>query len=384
MNEKRTVCKEGMCAGCMYCLEKCPKDAIKIEDLLLAYNAVIDTDRCMDCNACHEVCQANHRIEFTAPIQWKQGWSKQEEVRAQSSSGGIATAIEKVFVRDGGLVCSCTFSDGEFGFGFAETEEEVKKFVGSKYVKSNPLGIYKRIQKELESRKVMFVGLPCQVSAVRNFVGEKLSRNLYTADMICHGSPSPQVLEIFLRQHGIELKEIKNISFRAKTKFQLKQNVRYIGTPGTLDKYSIAFLNMLDYTENCYNCPYARRERVSDITLGDSWGSELSDEEKRKGISLILCQTEKGMKLLNRTILHLEDVDVEKAIASNHQLIYPSKKPNGRKYFFEKLKKRGDFDHIVQKLYPKDCVKQNMKSALIKMKLFKGGGVYEIIVTFKE
>ena len=40
----------------------------------------------------------------------------------------------------------------------------------------------------------------------------------------------------------------------------------------------------IDYTENCYSCRYASQSRVSDISLGDSWGSELSEEEKKKGI----------------------------------------------------------------------------------------------------
>lgn len=38
------------------------------------------------------------------------------------------------------------------------------------------------------------------------------------------------------------------------------------------DKYTLAFLNSINYTENCYNCQYAKIERVSDLTIGDSWG----------------------------------------------------------------------------------------------------------------
>lgn len=372
MSEKRTVCKKDMCAGCMACIEKCPKDAIKIEDSLLAYNAIIDTEKCIDCSACHKVCQSNYPAPLMSPIQWKQGWSKQMNIRSQSSSGGIAAAIEKAFVRDGGIVCSCTFSNGNFCFEFAEAEEEIQKFVGSKYVKSNPIGIYKIIQKTLKSKKVLFVGLPCQVSAVRNFVGESLSQNLYTVDLICHGSPSPKVLDMYLKQHDVDLERSSDISFREKTKFQLILNKHHIGVPGTLDRYSISFLNMLIYTENCYQCPYARKERVSDISLGDSWGSELPEEEKKKGISLVLCQNEKGKELLNRSGLHLEDVNIEKAIAFNHQLSFPSEKPDGRDYFFKKLQYNGDFDRIVQKLYPKNCFKQNVKRVLIMLGFLRG------------
>lgn len=42
------------------------------------------------------------------------------------------------------------------------------------------------------------------------------------------------------------------------------------------------FLGGLFYTENCYECKYAQLNRVSDITIGDSWGSELPTEEQKK------------------------------------------------------------------------------------------------------
>ena len=53
------------------------------------------------------------------------------------------------------------------------------------------------------------------------------------------------------------------------------------------------FLNSTSYTENCYECKYAKTERISDLTLGDSWGSRLTEDEIHKGVSLALCQTEK-------------------------------------------------------------------------------------------
>lgn len=36
----RTVCKQNSCTGCMACVGKCKKEAISIQDNLLAYNAV--------------------------------------------------------------------------------------------------------------------------------------------------------------------------------------------------------------------------------------------------------------------------------------------------------------------------------------------------------
>lgn len=199
------------------------------------------------------------------------------------------------------------------------------------------------------------MGVPCQVAAVKSYVGESLNKKLYTVDLICHGSPSPEILKIFLKQHEIDINAIENIQFRTNTKFQLKANERYIGTKGVMDWYSIAFLNSVCYTENCYKCQYAKLERISDITLGDSWGSELSEEEQRKGISLLLAQTEKGIELIKDANLELFDVDLKNAVKHNHQLHYPSQIPIDRNVFFERLKNGEKIDSIVWRLYPKQC-----------------------------
>lgn len=135
--------------------------------------------------------------------------------------------------------------------------------------------------------------------------------------------------------------------------------------------YTFAFLTSLDYTENCYSCRYATLDRVSDITLGDSWGSELSREEQKKGISLILCQTEKGVELVKSAGFELEEVDLDKAVTANHQLRHPSEMPDKRNTFFENID-RG-FHYAISKCYPKMYYKRRLKTFLQKTKIIGGG-----------
>lgn len=376
----KTVCAHDKCAGCMACVDACPKKAISIRDNLKSYNAVIDQTVCVECNICHSVCQENHPSKQVMPIKWYQGWASETVVRAMGSSGGLATALSQSFIQDGGIVWGCTFAHGQFIFRQATALGELKTFSGSKYVKSNPRGSYSEILKSLMAgKRILFIGLPCQVSALRNFVGEKLESDLYTVDLICHGSPSPRVLELFLKQFGYELSQLKDIRFRKKAHFQTyeieygTENYKSIAVNGVTDRYLISFLNCLSYTENCYSCNYAKIERVSDITLGDSWGSLLPKKEQRNGISLILCQTQKGLKLIENSRVHLEDVDIKNAIARNHQLKKPSEKPIHRTDFFEGLVTGEKFDALVKKFYPKQCNRQELKKWLIRLHL--GGGV---------
>lgn len=364
----KTVCEINQCTGCMACVEKCKKNAIKIKDNMVSYNAVINEKKCIECGICHKICHVNGFDDFQKQIYWKQGWTKNENVREKASSGGVASAIELAFIKNGGCVGSCFFENGIFKFKIAENISEIASFSGSKYVKSNPMDVYWNIQNRLKKgEKVLFVALPCQVAAVKKFVEKRLQDNLYTIDLICHGTPSPKVLEIFLKQYGLRLNEITDIQFRTKNNFFLKENKQCISMPGTLDEYSIAFLNSISYTENCYSCKYAKCERVSDITLGDSWGSLLDKEIQRKGLSLILCQSRKGNELLEMADLELKEVDLKNAIANNHQLEYPSPMPKKRYMFFEKLEKGERFNRLVRTIYVKQSFKQIIKGILIRI-----------------
>ena len=52
--------------------------AIKVIDSWMEYNAVIDSEKCIQCNACHSACQNNAEQVLTKPIYWKQGWAQDD------------------------------------------------------------------------------------------------------------------------------------------------------------------------------------------------------------------------------------------------------------------------------------------------------------------
>ena len=66
---------------------------------------------------------------------------------------------------------------------------------------------------------MLFIGLPCQVAALNNYIKDK--KNLYTVDLICHGSPSPIILEKYLAENYVDIRKIKDLNFRNKDGFGL-------------------------------------------------------------------------------------------------------------------------------------------------------------------
>lgn len=368
MTENITVCEPGMCTGCMACVDRCPKSAIRIVDRLESYDAIIDGSDCIECGACHRLCRQKNSSELTKPIVWRQGWSRDEQ-REKSSSGGVASAIAKAFVRTGGIVCACAGSQRSYRFATYRNEYSLEEIAGSKYVKSNPSGSYKEVRSALiAGNDVLFIGLPCQVTSMRAFVGERLGARLYTIDLICHGTPSPQILSRFLDGQGYSAPEVQSVSFRNKGSYAYGLSIdgKRIRHRGSVDAYTAAFLRGYSYTRSCYSCKYARLERGSDLTLGDSWGSDLPAEAQEKGVSLCLCQNDKGLELLQMAELQLFNVDLNQAVENNGQLSAPYNMPNKRSSFFKEIERGHSVNYALFVCLPTYSIKQYVKNLLLR------------------
>ena len=347
----KTVCDIGMCNGCMACVNSCQFNAIHVKKAINSYNAIIDGDLCVGCNKCSDVCPRNDtHLPLAHPKKWVEGWAKEREARAKSTSGGVAAAILYAFIRNGGFVCSCSFVDGEFKYILTNEEKLIAGCIGSKYVKSDPNSIFKPLLAKLKKGyKVLFVGLPCHVAAIKSFIDPCYHNRLYTIDLICHGTPSPTILEDFLNDKGVTLSEIENISFRNKMSFR-REEYESIDKSGQIDCYSYLFLKKLIFTENCYSCQFATINRISDLTLGDSWGTQLGKDEVSLGISLMLVQTSKGDELINIANLITEKVDLGNAILKNSQLSSPVNLPAQRNQAIEYINKGMKLEKIVYRL----------------------------------
>ena len=274
------VCEKDMCTGCMACVDVCSTRAIIVHDDIESYNAVIDNELCLGCNLCEKICPQNNPVEKKEPLGWLQGWAK-DEIRCRGTSGGFTTAIMLSFLKNGGMVCACQCVNGEYIYKLTDKEYDIWRYTGSKYVKSNPTGAYKSIETCLSmGKRILFVGLPCHVAALKKYI--KNAINLYTIELICHGTPSPRLLKKYIRETGIISEDIK---FRNKECYN-NNGYACISSKGVLDYYTLAFLDGLIFTRNCYKCQYAQIERIGDLMLGDSWGSDLPKEEIKKGISL--------------------------------------------------------------------------------------------------
>lgn len=359
------VCEENKCCGCSACVSVCPKNCINIEDHVSVLNAVKDMNKCINCGLCSKVCQVSNSsselIKLNKTVQCLEGVTLNSKIDAITSSGGFATTLGVEFAKGGGYVVGVRGDTDKFEYSITNKPDEVLRFAGSKYVKVIP-NIYTYILELLkQNQKVLFIGTPCNVAGLKMFLRKDYD-NLYTVDLICHGTPSDKILMKYLNEEGINSE--KNLKFRKKHTMYLTRDKKAIYKTRILDPYTIGFLKGLYYTENCYECRYAQGDRVSDITIGDSWGSK-NQNEKYKYLSLILCQTNKANYLLNliKDEFITMKCDYENAVANNHQLSHPSKKSEYTDYFFKNFD--NNFKYLIKKAYPKTYYRQKIKRIFV-------------------
>lgn len=340
------ICKEEHCTGCSACMNKCPKQCIEMkEDEIGHLHPYIDDSRCIECGLCRKVCPENTRPVGEPIRKVYAAWSLDDNDRQSSSSGGIASVLTNHIIYQGGKVFGAVSGNHcDVYHKGIDTISETVKFKGSKYVQSTIGYCYKEVKAALESnRKVLFIGTPCQIAGLRNYLGKSYD-NLTMVDIICHGVPPIKLVREHLSKF-CNIEDITKVTFRDNENYRLsafRSNKLLYSKPFPKDSYMYGFMYGLFYRPSCYECRYANNLRVSDITIGDFWGLGKTKPVSypTKKVSVVIPNTAKGIKMLSEChdYLFLEERDSEEAIAGNTQLQRPSKK---HKYYnlFRKIYK---------------------------------------------
>lgn len=95
----------------------------------------------------------------------------------QSSSGGAFIAVASHVIKKEGIICGATYTQtATVIHDFANTIDEAKKFMGSKYSQSDIRGILPQIKEILKTGKlVLFTGTPCQVHGLKLFLKKNMT-----------------------------------------------------------------------------------------------------------------------------------------------------------------------------------------------------------------
>ncbi len=336
------ICSKNRCSGCGMCSNICSLKAIKMQkDDKGFYFPVVDIKKCVNCQQCIKLCPSNNKIvtRKQKPLVYA-AWNKDKYIRKESTSGGIFSLLAERIIDLGGVVAGVAWTaDFKTQHMIVDNKANLLKIRGSKYVQSNTKQIYQHVKEYLKQGKyVLFSGTPCQVHALRLFLGTVYER-LITVDVVCHGVPSQLMFNRYLKEINSEINRITKVIFRKKKNFWSYAYVHIESdNQKNYEKLTIddSYFNLFNFNyslrENCYNCQYTNLNRVSDITLMDFWGYKIKSFKMRnyeKGISAILINSDKGMHLFRqlKNKLVYETRKIEDVLIGNQCLSKPFLKP---------------------------------------------------------
>ena len=352
------------CCGCSACASICRHDAITMQpDALGFLYPTVDAAKCVACGLCEKVCafkdDYDKSTNLSLPIAYGARHKDMNEV-ATSRSGAAFIAMSDHVLEQGGVVYGAGYA-GHFRVVHkrALTKEQRNEFKGSKYVQSDMGQIFRSVKKDLrDGFIVLFSGTPCQTAGLRSYIGEKLCERLFLVDIVCHGVPSPYIWRDYIAY--LEQKknsQITYVDFREKEQMGWrahKEAFKYESSQENKDirsSYTYLFCKHIMFRHSCEICKYTNLQRPSDVTIADFWGWEKihptinSDD---KGLSLVLCNTNKGIQLFDdvKELMNIFPVDLKTCMQPN--LMRPSKIHAQRNQFEQDYTHKG-FVYVMKR-----------------------------------
>ena len=333
MSEVKTkdIITDKECYGCMLCVSKCPAGAIGYTyDNCGFVHPKIDAEKCVVCGLCEKVCIANNPPEkdFTFENAYMASLLDSSDLK-RSASGGAAYGLGLAHLSSGGVIYGVAYTEDFRSAEYIRVCEKMdlsrlqdtKFFHATADSKNN---LFTKVQQDIKNgQKVLVVGLPCEIAALRKIYGDNY--NLILVELFCHGVTSIQTHEKYLN-NKIGNRNIRSFSVKAKINgWQKNSYIQLVTTDGkTIQEpfysstYGYAFAHLS--RESCYKCQFKGCKRVADISIGDYWGIlQKGSEYNKDGVSVIQVHTKQGKELVEKCEQYLKiiSIDPTEALSDN-------------------------------------------------------------------
>ena len=380
-----SIKEKSKCSGCHACFSVCPQKCIQMKSDEEGFlYPVVDTQKCIECGVCEKVCPIISKPikkNINESVVAYAAYTQNDEIRKNSSSGGIFSEFAVSVLNNGGIVFGAAFNENwQVVHTYIDDVSQLEKLQGSKYVQSTIGNAFVDVERFLkEDKTVLFTGTPCQINGLYSYL-KKDYNNLITQDIVCHGVPSPKVWNKYVyHMTKIEEKELKKVSFRNKDDGWENFNMKLVYQSGEeyakshkQDSFMQAFLKNMCLRPSCYKCSFKGKERVSDITIADFWGVNkvLPECNDNKGISLAFINSKKGRQLfdnISNNIWSQKIEDIDDAIRYNPAMMSSVRPHANRSVFMKKLDK-SNFDVLLKKYLAPSYVKRLLNRIRISFK----------------
>lgn len=339
------------CCGCGACEQICPQKCIIMqEDVEGFLYPEINHSKCINCHLCESSCPVFITRQEEKELKVFAAYNKDETIRLNSSSGGIFSLLAEWVISQKGVVFGAVFDENWMVHHVAiESLDELCRLRGSKYLQSRTENTYTEAKRYLtDGRKVLYTGTPCEIEGLKSYLNKEYG-NLYTQDIICHGTPSPKLWNKYITyREETAGSTAKTISFRHKNIRHKTYSVRFEFLNDSIyeenaakDIFMQMYLQNLCMRPSCYECSFKKINRRSDLTLADFWGCDefCPGMDGGKGCSLVAIHSPKGAELLDiiKDKIIYKEIDQAQAFTYNPSITNSASKPEFRDEFMSKI-----------------------------------------------
>ena len=301
------------------------------------------------------------------------GYSSNEEIRYNASSGGIGSAIIKYLLESGRFGTSMTFVfnaekcmyEPKLIYDFSEYNN-----CGSIYQETDNVRFIKEHLKNIKNG-IVVTCMPCQVNVIRNILNKNNIKN-FIISLCCSGQTTIQGTWLYYKLLGLEKTDVSNIQYRGHGWPSGIQITLKDGDLITKDNYTYPWTlmhkSLLYRPKRCLYCTYKTNPN-SDVSLADPWLKEYIENDKI-GNSVIISNSEgqdvlKNMIKTGRIILK----EVEEAVYVKSQLgtIETKAQSNRHKSFNKIVGKMGVEDSMYKKIVTSSVFLLKLHLKLLKV-----------------
>ena len=304
------IVKNDFCISCGSCAQICEKNAINYIFNDGIFKPVIDSQKCVNCGACSAICPSNAidisstygllDLENNSPLECYTAFSNNEAIRANSTSGGIATTIitellKKQKYKKAFLLEYDNFQD-QAKLKAVSNPEEVCKSAKSKYIPASVENVIKSI-KNKDIDKSIVVGTPCQILAIKRALNfyKRNNDNILFIGLFCDKALNYNIYSYYKFAYG----KYSSFYFRDKragnwpgnTTIECKKGLKEINRTVRMSLKPFFQLNRCRY---CFD----KLNQLADVSIGDCY---VPGHEDGKGKSSVIVRTELGRKAIETT-----------------------------------------------------------------------------------
>jgi coenzyme F420 hydrogenase subunit beta len=316
-------------------------------------------DYCNDCGVCLKICpgigvdffQLDKEIFGNKPddilignyINIYTGYSSDDEIRYNSSSGGLITQL-LVFALERGMINGALVTRMkkdkplEPESFIARTSKEIISAMGSKYCPVPANIALQEIINSKDGEEFAVVGLPCHMNGIRKaeyYLKNLSDKIVLHLGIVCNHTPNYLATEFLLKTNNLNAKEIGELKYRGygwPGSLRIhKTNGSKVLVPYFSTKYAGIMFDAFFFPERCTLCS-DKICQLADITLADAWIQDLIKLDT-PGYSLIVVRNEQGNKIIDAAmkckVIELRNLN-SKTVIESQKLDINCKRVNAR------------------------------------------------------